>query len=88
MSKSKLGIGEMIKLGLVLVCYAVAACAVLAVVNNFTSKKIAENEKGNEEEKNELKSAMLESGITNEMYNKIDLSNEYMGQAYSEKNIY
>lgn len=47
MSKSKLGIGEMIKLGLVLVCYAVASCAVLAVVNNFTSKKIAENEKGN-----------------------------------------
>lgn len=47
MSKSKLGIGEMIKLGLILVCYAVASCAVLAVVNNFTSKKIAENEKGN-----------------------------------------
>lgn len=47
MSKSKLGIGEMIKLGLILVCYAVASCAVLAVVNTFTSKKIAENEKGN-----------------------------------------
>ncbi len=47
MSKSKLGINEMIKLGLILVCYAVASCAILAVVNTFTSKKIAENEKGN-----------------------------------------
>ena len=35
------GIKEMLRLGLILVCYAVASCAVLAVVNNFTSKKIA-----------------------------------------------
>ena len=39
-----LGIGEMIKLGLVLVCYAVASCAVLAIVNNFTLPKIKQNQ--------------------------------------------
>lgn len=44
MAKKNLGIGEMVKLGLILVCYAVASCAVLAIVNNFTSKKIAQNQ--------------------------------------------
>lgn len=44
MSKKDLGIGEMIKLGLILVCYAVASCAVLAVVNNFTAPKIKQNQ--------------------------------------------
>ena len=35
---------SMIKLGLVLCAYAVAACAMLAVVNNFTAPKIAQNQ--------------------------------------------
>ena len=35
---------SMIKLGLVLCAYAVVACAMLAVVNNFTAPKIAENQ--------------------------------------------
>lgn len=43
-TKKNLGIGEMIKLGLVLVCYAVASCAVLAIVNNFTLPKIKQNQ--------------------------------------------
>lgn len=43
MSNKNSGIGEMIKLGLILVCYAVASCTVLAVVNTFTSVKITEN---------------------------------------------
>ena len=42
--KKSLGIGEMIKLGLTLVCYAVASCAVLAIVNNFTAPKIRQNQ--------------------------------------------
>ena len=41
---AKKDIFEMVKLGLVLVCYAVASCTVLAVVNNFTSAKIAKNQ--------------------------------------------
>ena len=44
MANKNLGIGEMIKLGLILVCYAVASCAILALVNNFTAKKIAQNQ--------------------------------------------
>ena len=44
MSKKNLGIGEMVKLGLILVCYAVASCAVLAIVNNFTAPKIKQNQ--------------------------------------------
>ncbi len=47
MSKKNLGIGEMIKLGLILVCYGVASCTVLAIVNSFTSVKIAENQRNN-----------------------------------------
>lgn len=43
MANRNLGIGEMLKLGLILVCYAVASCTVLAVVNSFTSKKIEQN---------------------------------------------
>lgn len=46
MSKRNLGIGEMIKLGLTLVCYAVASCAVLAVVNNITAPQIQKNQMG------------------------------------------
>ena len=38
------GVGEMIKLGLILVCYAVASCTVLAIVNSFTSVKIKQNQ--------------------------------------------
>ncbi len=34
----------MIKLGLILVCYAVASCTILAVVNNLTSPKIIQNQ--------------------------------------------
>ncbi|MBQ2529892.1 MAG: FMN-binding protein [Treponema sp.] len=37
------GIGSMIKLGLVLAAYAVAACTVLAIVNNITSPVITAN---------------------------------------------
>lgn len=43
-SFKNLGIGEMIKLGLILVCYAVASCTVLAVVNSFTSVRIKQNQ--------------------------------------------
>lgn len=43
-TKKSLGIGEMVRLGLVLVCYAVASCAVLAIVNTFTAPKIQENQ--------------------------------------------
>ena len=43
MSKNNNGIGEMLKLGLILVCYAVVSCTILAVVNYFTSTKIEEN---------------------------------------------
>ena len=35
---------SMIKLGLVLCAYAVVACALLAIVNNFTAPKIADNQ--------------------------------------------
>ncbi len=35
---------SMIKLGLVLCAYAVVACAMLAIVNNFTAPKIADNQ--------------------------------------------
>lgn len=44
MSPKNSGIGEMLRLGLILVCYAVVSCAVLAVVNNFTAPKIAQNQ--------------------------------------------
>lgn len=42
--KSNDSIWSMIKLGLVLVCYAAASCTVLAIVNNFTAPKIAQNQ--------------------------------------------
>lgn len=42
--KTDKGIGEMIKLGLSLVCYAVVSCTVLAVVNNFTAPVIKQNQ--------------------------------------------
>lgn len=43
MSKND-GILSMVKLGLILSIYAVASCTVLAVVNNFTSPKIQQNQ--------------------------------------------
>ena len=43
MSKND-GIWSMVKLGLILAVYAAASCAVLAVVNNFTAPKIAQNQ--------------------------------------------
>lgn len=42
--KNNHGVGEMIKLGLTLVCYAVISCTVLAIVNNFTAPKIKQNQ--------------------------------------------
>lgn len=44
MAKKSLGIGEMLVLGIILVCYAVVSCTVLAIVNNFTSPKILQNQ--------------------------------------------
>ena len=35
---------SMIRLGLILAAYAVVACAMLAIVNNFTAPKIADNQ--------------------------------------------
>lgn len=43
MTESKKSVFEMIRLGAILVCYAVASCTVLAIVNNFTSEKIRQN---------------------------------------------
>ena len=42
--KDKENAWSMIKLGLVLCAYAVVACALLAIVNNFTAPKIADNQ--------------------------------------------
>ena len=42
--KEKENVWSMIKLGLVLCAYAVVACALLAIVNNFTAPKIADNQ--------------------------------------------
>ena len=44
MASSKDSVFDMIKLGLILVAYAVASCTVLAVVNNATSVKIRRNQ--------------------------------------------
>lgn len=44
MASSKDSVFDMIKLGLILVAYAVASCTVLAVVNNATSAKIRRNQ--------------------------------------------
>ena len=58
---------SMLKLGLVLCAYAVAACAMLAVVNNFTAPKIAKNQE------RKVSAAMQEffpeSGLTFETIN-------------------
>lgn len=55
MSKeNKDGLGSMLKLGLVLAAYASISCAVLAVVNNFTAPKIAQNKIKNATEKMEV----------------------------------
>ena len=44
MKNKNSGIGEMIKLGIILVFYAVVSCTVLAIVNSFTSVKIKQNQ--------------------------------------------
>lgn len=44
MSKKESEVGKMVKLGLILVCYAVASCTVLAIVNSFTSVRIKQNQ--------------------------------------------
>ena len=44
-AKSDDSVFSMIKLGLTLALYAVVSCTVLAVVNNFTSPKIEQNQK-------------------------------------------
>ena len=58
---------SMIKLGLILCAYAVVACAMLAVVNNFTAPKIAQNQE------RKVSAAMQEffpeSGLTFETVN-------------------
>ena len=53
---------EMVKLGLILAVYAAISCTVLAVVNNFTSPKIAKNQ---EEKINRAMQAFFpETGFT------------------------
>ena len=53
---------SMIKLGLVLCAYAVVACAMLAVVNNFTAPKIAQNQERKVSEA--MQEFFPESGLT------------------------
>lgn len=43
-TKNEDSIWNMVKLGIILAVYAAVSCAVLAVVNNFTSPKIAQNQ--------------------------------------------
>ena len=52
----------MIKLGLILAAYAVISCTVLAVVNNFTAPKIAQNQV--EKVNSAMKSFFPEEGFT------------------------
>ena len=52
----------MIKLGLILAVYAVISCTVLAVVNNFTAPKIAQNQV--EKVNSAMKSFFPEEGFT------------------------
>lgn len=52
----------MIKLGLILAVYAVISCTVLAVVNNFTAPKIAQNQV--EKVNSAMKSFFPEDGFT------------------------
>ena len=61
MASSKDSVFDMIKLGLILVAYAVASCTVLAVVNNATSIKIRQNQidKANSAMKAVLRMQML-----------------------------
>ena len=58
---------SMIKLGLVLCAYAVVACAMLALVNNFTAPKIAENQAKKVSEA--MQEFFPESGLTFETIN-------------------
>lgn len=62
MEKSNDSIFSMIKLGLTLVCYAVISCTVLALVNNFTSPKIAQNQV--EKVNSAMKDFFPEDGLT------------------------
>lgn len=70
MSKSENSVSAMVKLGLVLAVYAAVSCAVLAVVNNFTSPKIEANQKAKIEKG--MKSFFPEEGITFEKQDKFD----------------
>ena len=58
---------SMIKLGLVLSAYAVVACAMLAVVNNFTAPQIAKNQERKVSQA--IKEFFPESGLTFETIN-------------------
>ena len=44
MSEKNANNSEMFKLGMILALYAAVSCSVLALVNNFTSQKIAQNQ--------------------------------------------
>ena len=65
MTESKNSVLEMIRLGAILVCYAVASCTVLAIVNNFTSEKIRQNniEKAKEHFEQSYKYLLKNEGI-------------------------
>ena len=58
---------SMIRLGLILAAYAVIACAMLAVVNNFTAPKIAENQE--KKVSAAMKEFFPDSGLTFETIN-------------------
>lgn len=58
---------SMIKLGLILAAYAVVACALLAVVNNFTAPKIADNQ--SKKVSAAMQEFFPESGLTFETVN-------------------
>ncbi len=58
-TKDSNGIFPMIKLGLILAAYAVAACTVLAVVNNITSPVIRHNQE--EKANNAMRSVFAEA---------------------------
>ena len=58
---------SMIRLGLILAAYAVVACAMLAVVNNFTAPKIAQNQE--KKVSAAMKEFFPEDGLTFETIN-------------------
>ncbi|MBR1639660.1 MAG: FMN-binding protein [Treponema sp.] len=61
-TESKEGLWSMIRLGLILAAYAVVCCAVLALVNNFTAPKIAQNQE--RKVSAAMKEFFPESGLT------------------------